>query len=544
MAQPKTAENYTNELMPKNASPKKNAKSAGGIKKKPAVRKPALPRHLQPDPTAVLKFKTLYATVTKQTRAAETAKSKLKKTDLLSSAVTHLDELLEMLPMNFLPNGVLFIDIDNPESDAEPPGLIIDDDNVISPPSGKNIRSIYDATIEVEARDWRYRIFKNMLTIFPTGSADYTKAEANMLAEAKQILSRLPYLENEWSYAEWQKNMIHECANTIAWHAIENVSEQSELETALEYAERAFSVTDDDARIAARDTLVRLLLKLDKPEVAYTIVAATLQRNADYADFADFKTDNAYQAWLRGETEKFTAESHQNARDEKEKQKKIKTAQQSLALHYPNHPFVKPHAAKLLAIRKRLVEKFAGQNGVSYPEKRYTPEDLDRYEKKYACALPDVFKAFLMEVGELGAPVFKWSAIVLPTTDVESMAKSSPLTKKNTYTIHEEMPSKRVWIYESDMEYFQQSGMLSESVQYMPLPDGADVLDGTLQIGNTSGQNPAYLILNGEFSGEVWTDTLQYGAEARGCFGPAKPNEFLNHLIECLSGNMDSDVLY
>lgn len=45
--------------------------------------------------------------------------------------------------------------------------------------------------------------------------------------------------------------------------------------------------------------------------------------------------------------------------------------------------------------------------------------------------------------------------------------------------------------------------------------------DGCFPLGDSTSQDPLLLIMNGVFEGEVWVDTLQYGAEAGGCFAPA-----------------------
>jgi hypothetical protein len=55
-------------------------------------------------------------------------------------------------------------------------------------------------------------------------------------------------------------------------------------------------------------------------------------------------------------------------------------------------------------------------------------------------------------------------------------------------------------------------------------------------LGNSVGQNELYMIMNGEFEGEVWSDRLHYGAEVRGCFGPAstKRLKFLEFIADSL----------
>jgi hypothetical protein len=45
--------------------------------------------------------------------------------------------------------------------------------------------------------------------------------------------------------------------------------------------------------------------------------------------------------------------------------------------------------------------------------------------------------------------------------------------------------------------------------------------------------------MNGEFECEIWSDRLQYGAEVRGCFGPAstKRLKFLGFIADSLGKN-------
>lgn len=68
------------------------------------------------------------------------------------------------------------------------------------------------------------------------------------------------------------------------------------------------------------------------------------------------------------------------------------------------------------------------------------------------------------------------------------------------------------------------------------LPPKAEITDGCMMLANSDGQNELFLIMNGEFEGEIWSDRLQYGAEVRGCFGPAttKRMKFLEYIANSL----------
>lgn len=184
----------------------------------------------------------------------------------------------------------------------------------------------------------------------------------------------------------------------------------------------------------------------------------------------------------------------------------------------PEHPLVVEHAAVLNLIKQRMLSTqlhvmYSQSNwqtadearlGERYSLDKWPIEKVTQFEATTELRLPDELKVYLMEVGEGGIGYFTYGWITLITLanqkSLDKIKKPFPLT-----------------------------------------PDDMDAIlhsytDGCLHLGSSSGQDPLLLIMNGVFEGEVWVDSLQYGEDAGGFFGPATPQrlKFLNFIAASL----------
>lgn len=134
----------------------------------------------------------------------------------------------------------------------------------------------------------------------PGTKRDYIKTAKNLLAFLDKVTNARTGV---WAYTElsaFTMEAYRTAGNGLAWYTYEDPkSSQGDLDAALD---RALSITTyirDPRDYYIYDTQVRLLLRLNRKNDAYKIVAKVLKEKPRFSDFQDFKTNKDYQKWLK-----------------------------------------------------------------------------------------------------------------------------------------------------------------------------------------------------------------------------------------------------
>jgi hypothetical protein len=312
-----------------------------------------------------------------------------------------------------------------------------------------------------------------------------------------------------------------------------------------------------------------LLLKLKKQEEAFPIVYQTLKEHPDFKDFDDLKNHADYLKWLEKqknleEQEKLDKKKADEAFKELLKEEQKKSHDQFIN---GKHTLVKKHKNVLNQIKKTQIalrlRKLYRKNGWELLKERmgdhyhddyglflWSEEKINLYERKYKIQLPEELKVYLMEIGEMGHGYFSWGeGIIMPhdTKEIEKLKKKFPITSAQIHDLGSYLGQKG-WIYPDDNSGFvhlQEQGLIPRNAnaqEMFGLPENTNIFDGCMLLGYSMGQNSLYLIMNGEFEGEVWSDTLQYGVESGGCFSVAtrKRLKFLDFIAHSLESHRNN----
>jgi hypothetical protein len=156
---------------------------------------------------------------------------------------------------------------------------------------------------------------------------------------------------------------------------------------------------------------------------------------------------------------------------------------------------------------------------------KWSLEKLAQYEIENGLRLPDELKVYMMEIGEGGKIYFSWNGVSLPEGKyIERSKKPFPITPDKIHNIkHAYGWDVKVWV-SSDDENWIKMGIYKDAVEMEALyglSEGAIISDGCMFLASSRDQDGLYIVMNGVFEGEVWVNTLQYGADAAGCFGAA-----------------------
>ena len=171
---------------------------------------------------------------------------------------------------------------------------------------------------------------------------------------------------------------------------------------------------------------------------------------------------------------------------------------------------------------------------------RWSTEELSAFETINGITLPDEYKVYLMEVGSGGPAYFQMDDVpgvdYLTDEDIDTLKKPFPITSDKSHDIGTDVNSR---VYPDEEEWADILGGNME--ERFGLPDGAGITDGCILLGYSGSANELYLVANGEFEGEVWVDTLQYGAEAGGCFGAASAKRL--KFLEFVAGSLQATLV-
>lgn len=492
-------------------------------------------------PEKIKSFKRLYVMAEKAVNEIE-AHFAAHETDeiMVDEVIAHCNSLIAMLPMEFPTKEatsphirILLVNLADPED--EPQQTEEKGPGYISYNIPDNTHMLYESTILAVIENWKFVAWNYAL--HRTNDLRLREHYKElMLAQAYHCMTLFPHGSN---WMNWEKERYVLYANQIGWFTYEQEQDEKKLEAALAEVEKGYVLSNWRDLKYIKDTKVRLLLKLNRPLEAYPIIREAFSKDENYADFQDFNNDEPYLSWLKAE-EKRGNEAYQVFLQ------KIKVEQEGISNKFenPQHPLVIQYADALNLIKHRMVSFKLRRmykkdwetvkedwNEEAYMLKRWSVEEVSQFEKSYNLRLPDELKVYLMEIGEGGNGYFFYGGIELNwlTKKVDDLKKAQqpfPITADKVHDICH-WYGVNAWVYPHDTEW-KEVGILDEEEDMeamFGLPKGANMDDGCFEFGYASSQDPLLLIMNGVFEGEVWVDTLQYGAEAGGCFAPASADK-------------------
>lgn len=495
-------------------------------------------------------FKRLYTDAYTLILAFEQEVAKTGKTleEKVDQAIANMDEMISMLPMKFsyiqegkIKKEMLLINVNDPEDEPE---------QIANSSVPDHVHMLFEKSAHMTLENWKFRLWSKV-NYLSKELAVLAKYKPLLLAHAKKSMDTFPF---SVFWVEWERQFFLQCANKIGWHAFLEEDDPGKQEEALAILEKGFVHSNWYQFNYLKDTKARLLLKMGRVDEAYAIVKEGLRHNANHADFQDLKTDEKYLQWLQ------KAEDREAAAKKKEETDyqafllfvKEEQAKQTNQFVNPAHPLVKEHAAVLNQIKQEMLWiKLRTQYKDSkwqtpsskYDQKfvdlkKWSVKEVETFEKEHAIRLPDQFKVYLMEIGEGGDPYYCWSGVTIPTEEeIDAIRKPFPITADKMHPINHSW-AINAWVEPDDKDW-KKLKILPKTADMQAMfgfPEGVTANDGCWYFGDSYGQDPLYLIMNGEFEGEVWVDTLQYGAEACGCFAQATPQKlhFLPFLAESL----------
>jgi hypothetical protein len=503
-----------------------------------------------PNSEKIQKFKRLY--VATHTMATEfeklIAQGNINEKEL-SQALANIDEMLAMLPFPFPKpdaaydkRNVLLIHLKDAE---QMPVQIVKDGggfNIISLPPDTTI--LYEQTTEIVLENWKFN-FLNTTVQSVSDKNIQQKYIPKMLAQAEKCMSFFPETKENWM--TWEEDRFVLYANQLAWYSTSETDNPTKLEKALAIVERGFKLSNWEDKKYIKDTKVRILLKLNRPRETFPIVLEAFHPDKNDADFQDLKNDATYLEWLE-EEEKREAEIQKQEEEEYQRLLELIKETQNASINQFKNPanvLVQQHAQTLNLIKQKMIaqrmqeqyyepgwKKLRAKLDTDYKDdfslKIWTEKKINEFEKKNEIRLPDELKVYLMEIGEGGGGYFNWGAGISPKQgkkNTEKMKRNFPITSEKIHDIGHYLKVK-AWVYPDEIDSLKEVGIIKENAdaeKMFGLPKKVTHTDGCMFIGDSMGQNELWLVLNGEFEGEVWSDTLQYGLEARGCFGAATP---------------------
>ncbi|SEW34588.1 hypothetical protein SAMN05428988_4167 [Chitinophaga sp. YR573] len=481
----------------------------------------------------------------------------------IDQAIENVDVLIGMLPLEFpgisqrrKDTRVLLINLEDAED--EPEEKLIFEKGLPKFVIPENARLFYDVDMPTVLDDWKFSMWNRAVEL-STDPAIRKKYLALTLVQANYCIAQFGKKER---WMDWDVTMFVRYTNHIGWFAYLEEQDTSKLEVALEILEKGFSWSNWNHLRYIKNTKVRLLLKLGKKDEAFLIVEEAFKQDPGYEDFRDLKTDVQYTSWVK---EKATQE--EEAKQEKERAYQsflqLVAAEQAKItdqFENPEHPLVVQHAAVLNLIKQHMLSAklHVFYHNPEWKEKyekkfmlnKWSVEKLAQYEIENGLRLPDELKVYMMEIGEGGKLYFSSNGVSLPEEKyIERSKKPFPITPDKIHNIkHAYGWDVKVWVYSDDEDWIKMGIYkdVAEMEALYGLPEGAVISDGCMFLASSRDQDGLYLVMNGVFEGEVWVNTLQYGADAAGCFGAASAQrlkllQFIAESLLARQGNYNSD---
>lgn len=469
----------------------------------------------------------------------------------VEKAISHLDEMIGLLPISFAsvtpPSSSRSLLLVNPADPAdEPVETVVTKKGKVSYKRPDDLLELYEDDLPFELRHKKFLLW-NYISNYTKDDILRQKYKPLELDQARTCMAMFPEKD---SWQHWEEDMMALYANQIGWYAFLDEEDTGKLEEAFSLLERGFNIYNRQRHKYLEDTKARLLLKMGRPDEAYAIVGAALKRDKNDPDFQDLKSDATYLSWAaKDKRRQKAAEKVFLGQIDIEKQKVTD------AFLYPAHPLVVEHTAALNLIKQRMVqirmedirdrqsdnEQITDAYLERFELSKWSPAALEAFEKKSRIRLPDVYKVYLMEVGSGGGGVYFSTDDVpapddLPKDEYKAIKRPFPITADKLHNIGHHLGLK-AWVYPDDEEWAHTKLFKGRDMETLfGLPEDVEITDGCILLGYSLGQNELFLIANGEFEGEVWSDTLQYGAEALGCFAPASSQrlKLLDFIAESL----------
>jgi hypothetical protein len=417
----------------------------------------------------------------------------------------------------------------------------------------ENTIALKESTVLFVLEDWKFLIINYVAEQAPEENTRQ-KYMPLMLAQAEKCLAFFP---DKSRLYPWQNAKVVLYANQVGWHACENEQDPEKLNEALVAVEQGVILSNWYELKYIVNTYVRLLLKLGRSEDAYNLVGEAFKREPNYAAFQDLKSDAQYISWKEAEAIRKAAEEERKKQEQEAYLKIIHEEQEKIKDQFinPDHVLVRQHAAILNTIKQRMLANRMTVLNEAEPHRvddlknyfrlyPWSVEKLEAFETKHGLKLPDEFKVYLMEIGSGGDYYFYMGGIVhidqIVDEFIAQMKKTFPITADKIHEV-DNFYGVKAWVYSDDEDWITE-GVFPKGTDMKALfglPDKTKITDGCMFLGNSVGQNELYMIMNGEFEGEIWSDRLQYGAEVRGCFGPAttKRLKFLEYIADSLGKN-------
>jgi hypothetical protein len=503
----------------------------------------------------ILAFKRLYVAADKLVGNAHERISKgtLDEADV-DQAITYLDEMLALLPIS--PTGVLhssdepvlLINLKDPED--EPKETKVKENGMTKYVISEDVKVLGESVILFTLEDWKFSLF-NFVTILAPEESSRQKYKPLMLAQAEKCLG---FFSNVSQLYSQEKDRVVLYANQIGWYTFADEQDPVKLEKALTILEEGTKHSDWYDRKYIKDTYVRLLLKLGKSEEAYPIVAEAFERDPEDPDFQDLKNDEQFIRWEEDDAKRKKTEAKRKKEEQKVFLKSVRDEQEKVKDQFiqPDHTLVQQHAAIINVIKQRMVARRMLLLNDAEPDEiddynedfklhTWSVQELEAFETKHGLQLPDEYRVYLMEIGSGGVAYF-WQDDIggideINAKKIKQIKKPFPITADKIHEV-DNFYGVKAWVYPDDEEWIEE-GVLPEGTDMealFGLPDKAEITDGCMFLANSGARNALFLIMNGEFKGEIWSDRLQYGADVRGCFGPAstKRLKLLEYIAESL----------
>lgn len=463
-----------------------------------------------PNPEKTQQFRRLYATTSHLIRNVESAAiSNIVKEDEVNDVITRIEDMLALLPFPF-PEGKLIVNPDDPEDAPKK--------------MTETTVALYEATAIPFLEYCKFRIL-NITHNYTPDTSLKERLKPRELAQINRCMELYPQeLDNLRS---WQKEMMTYSAYQLAYYTAQGTQDLAILERPFHFLKLADQVADWNKFGFLKGILASYYLKFGQQEAAFKIVEEGLVLSPKQPDLQEYRTNEAYLAWAAGRPP-YQAPPPPPPPAE--------VPVEIPPFRYPHYPLVKQHARILNKIKKQMGKCY--QNDAAswlkkeldvdddfnerYVSRKWSLEELEAFEASTGIRLPDEYKVYLMEIGTNNRIYFMISDVPgidqIKEEQFEAIKKPFPITADKVHNVGHPLAEKG-WIFPDATSLADQ--FEGDMGTLFGLPPGATFTDGCLYLGDSWGHNELYLVMNGEFEGEVWSDTLQHVTEANGCFGPA-----------------------
>lgn len=495
-----------------------------------------------------------------------------KKVDvaLVEQLSQYVDAMLAMLPFAF--------PVKNSEWESSLPINPADAEDTPKQPYPPGTKIVYESNVRILLEDWKFRIWNFILSEIPDNTEYQQRYLEPVLMQAEKCIALFMSAERSY-WHEWEKDMVSLEANAVGWFTYLYHTDKERLEHALAildkgYAFAGFRYPEWNNRNYIHDTKVRLLLKLNREEQAYAIVYQTLTAHPEYTALDDLKNTEPYLHWVRKQKKQEEATARKAKKEKKALEQLVKEEQAKVLNQFlnPEHPLVTQHADTLNLIKQRMLavrlrrrfavagwekmqEKADHEPNPDYILNPWSVQEIKIYESEHEVRLPDEVKVYLMEIGEGGEGYFcnkQPIAMERQYDPIQAMRLPFPITSARIHDINHPWGIK-AWVpldngaekeenleelihYLKKKKILHKNNSLRELFAVPVFPDR-----GFWCLGLVAEQDPLLVVMNGEFEGEVWIDSLHYGVEDGGYMGPATPEhrKFLSFIAGSVLANLE-----